>query len=136
MSAPSLPVAQEICPTTAMTRLASGALLVDVREPAEVAELAFDVPGSMQIPLSELEQRFAEIPRDRDVIVACRGGGRSLKATYFLMYQGFPRVTNMSGGILRWQEKGFPTRGEAGSTPAPQAGGCCTPSPSGSGTCC
>ncbi|MEX1133161.1 MAG: rhodanese-like domain-containing protein, partial [Flavobacteriales bacterium] len=77
--------AQEICPTTTQQWVAKGALLVDVRERDEVAEAAYDVPDVINIPLSEFEERFVEVPKDRDVVMVCRGGGRSLKATYFLM---------------------------------------------------
>lgn len=102
--------AREICPTATQQWVADGALLVDVREREELAEAAFDVPHLQHIPLSECEVRFAGVPRDRDVVVVCRGGGRSLRATYFLMHHGYDRVVNMSHGILRWQEKGFPMK--------------------------
>ena len=93
-----LPPAREVCPTTTRRLIAEGALLVDVRERAEVAQAAFDVPGVLLLPLSEFEQRFAELPRDRELVLVCQVGERSLKATYFLMYQGYTRVANMEGG--------------------------------------
>jgi 3-mercaptopyruvate sulfurtransferase SseA len=100
--------------------------------------------------LSQLESRFDELPRDKDLVVACQGGGRSLKATYFLMYRGFERVANMQGGILKWASKGFPVRGSAAQTPeasanagcdcseeTSSASGCCSPeSTSAANTCC
>ena len=60
-----LPPAREVCPTTTRRLLAEGALLVDVRELSEVAQTAFDVPGVVLLPLSELQQRHGELPRDR-----------------------------------------------------------------------
>jgi rhodanese-related sulfurtransferase len=120
-----LPPAREVCPTTTRRLIGEGALLVDVRELAEVAQLAFDVPGVLLLlPLSELEQRFTELPRDRDLVLVCQVGERSLKATYFLMYQGYTRVANMEGGILKWARKGFPIKGMQPATTA-TAGGCC-----------
>ena len=77
-----LPAAREVCPTTTRRLLAEGALLVDVRERAEVARMAFDVPALVQMPLSEFERRFDELPRDRPLVLACESGPRSLKATY------------------------------------------------------
>ncbi|MEO8299522.1 MAG: rhodanese-like domain-containing protein [Burkholderiales bacterium] len=74
-----LPQAREVCPTTPRRLLTEGALLVDVREHTEVAQLAFDVPGIVVMPLSEFEQRFAELPRDRDLVMVCQSGPRSLK---------------------------------------------------------
>lgn len=122
---------QEICPTTTQRWLAEGALLVDVREADEVAQLAYDVADMMHIPLSEFETRYAEIPQDRNVVMACRGGGRSLRATYYLANHGYDtaKVVNMKHGITRWVQKGFPTKGDTSSVL--DAGGCCS-----SGSCC
>jgi rhodanese-related sulfurtransferase len=141
MNAPvDLPQAREVCPTTTRRLLGEGTLLVDVRERAEVARLAFDVPGVVVLPLSEFEQRFAELPRDRDLVLACESGPRSLKATYFLMFQGYTRVANMDGGIQKWARKGFPIQGAriAGTDASAVTGGCCGPTPTAAatGSCC
>lgn len=120
-----LPAAREICPTTTRKALAEGALLVDVREASEVAAVAFADCNVLTIPLSELETRWTEIPRDRDVIFACAAGVRSLKATYFLMYQGYERVANMKYGMQRWIERGFPVNGDASMASVAQASSCC-----------
>lgn len=119
-----LPAAREVCPTTTRRLLAEGALLVDVRERAEVARIAFDVPALLQMPLSEFERRFDELPRDRPLVLACESGPRSLKATYFLMYQGFTDVANMDGGLAKWARKGFPVTGAA-TAAEPTATACC-----------
>lgn len=118
-----LPQAREVCPTTTRRLLAAGALLVDVRERGEVARLACDVPDIVVMPLSEFEQRFAELPRDRDLVMVCQSGPRSLKATYFLMYQGYTRVANLEGGLFKWASKGFPIKGSK-AAPAAPGGGC------------
>lgn len=132
-----LPPAREVCPTTTRRLLGEGALLVDVRERDEVARLAFDLPEVVVMPLSEFEQRFAELPRDRELVLACASGPRSLKATYYLMYQGYTRVANMDGGLDKWARKGFPIRGERIATPG-AAGGCCGTAPTAAapGSCC
>lgn len=117
-----LPPASEVCPTTARRLIAAGALLVDVRELSEVTQVAFDVPSVLLMPLSELELRFAELPRDRDLVLVCQVGQRSLKATYFLMVHGYTRVANMEGGILKWARLGFPIKGASWSR-RPGAGG-------------
>lgn len=153
-----LPRAREVCPTTTRRMIAEGALLVDVRERNEVALLAFDVPGVVLMPLSEFERRFADLPRERELVLACQTGPRSLKATYFLMYQGYTRVANMEGGVFKWASKGFPIQGAkpatadtagtccaapeassacCGSTVTPAApGGCCSPASAAAGKCC
>ena len=91
--------AKEVCPTTTQKLLKDGAILVDVRERDEIDALAFDVPSLIIMPMSELESRFAELPKDVPLILACRKGVRSLKATYFLMFHGYTNVTNMKFGI-------------------------------------
>ncbi len=119
---------KEICPTTAQAWVKNGALLVDVREQDEVAELAFDVPEIVHIPLTEFEERYTEIPKDRAVVVVCRSGGRSLRAAGFLVYHGYDteRVVNMQHGMIRWAQKGFPVKGDTGSIiSAEQNTGCC-----------
>ena len=117
--------AREICPTTSRRLLAEGALLVDVREPAEVAQAGFGDCELMTIPMSAFEARWSEIPRDRDVILACAVGQRSLKATYFLMYQGYTRVTNMQYGMARWAARGFPVTGDVAAAGAEVGGSYC-----------
>jgi len=117
----------EICPTTTQRWVGEGALLVDVREPNEIAELAYDVPNILEIPLSEFENRFTEIPKDQKVVVVCRSGGRSLRAAGFLVNHGYDKVVNMKHGIIRWVQKGFPTIGDASSV-LPKDGNCCSKS--------
>ncbi|MEX1002256.1 MAG: rhodanese-like domain-containing protein [Crocinitomicaceae bacterium] len=102
---------KEICPTTAQEWVKNGALLVDVREMDEVNEIAYDVPHITNIPLSEFEQRFNEIPKDKEVVMVCKSGGRSLRAAGFLINHGYTKVVNMQHGINRWVQKGFPTKG-------------------------
>lgn len=94
-----------------MKSIQGGGLMVDVRRTNEVADVTFDVPNYVNIPLDELEDRYKEIPTDRDVVLVCRSGERSLKAIYYLMNQGYRRISNMKGGILSWASKGFPTSG-------------------------
>lgn len=103
---------KEICPTTTQEWVRNGALLVDVREKDEIDTLAYDVPNILHIPLSDFENRYSEIPKDKDVVMVCKDGGRSLRAAGFLINQGFDKVVNMQNGIVRWAEKGFPTKGD------------------------
>lgn len=46
-----------------------GALLVDVGEPSEAEAVAFDVPNIVNIPISQLEQPWSELPRDRQLVM-------------------------------------------------------------------
>jgi len=127
--------AREVCPTTTRRMSREGALLVDVRERNEIDRLAFDVPDFVIMPMSEFERRYSELPRDRDLVMVCQIGVRSLKATYFLMYQGYTQVANMEGGIAKWVRKGFPVKVDAAATAAPAASSCCN-SGSSAGSAC
>ncbi len=85
-----------------------GVLLVDVREPDEVAAVAYRVKNYRNIPLSRLESRLGEIPQDRPVILACRSGSRSQRAYEMLTARGFRNLTNMEGGLLAWEAHNLP----------------------------
>ncbi|MFT7054159.1 MAG: rhodanese-related sulfurtransferase [Psychromonas sp.] len=80
---------------------------LNVQGTQEFEQLRFDLPNDLNIPLSELEERFAEVPQKMQIIVVCLEGPRSLKATYYLMFQGYSHVTNMKFGLTRWVAKGF-----------------------------
>ena len=83
-------------------------LLVDVREVREF--VARRAPGAVHLPLSGFLQRYEELPRDRELLVICRSGQRSMQATAFLLANGWPAVHNVSGGMLAWEWAGFPVR--------------------------
>ena len=117
--------AKEVCPTTTQSLLHQGYTLVDVRERDEIAQLAFDVPNFIIMPLSEFEQRYAELPTDRPLILACQNGSRSLRATYYLMNKGYTHVTNMKFGMERWVVRGFPIKGDPGALATKPSSGCC-----------
>lgn len=80
--------------------------MLDVREPDEYA--AGHIPGITLIPMGEVAQRLGEIPTDQQVIVTCRSGNRSGQIVDFLRSQGFTNVHNMEGGIVAWEEAGYP----------------------------
>ncbi|MCA1777134.1 MAG: rhodanese-like domain-containing protein [Loktanella sp.] len=118
--------AGEVCPTTSQRLLAESALLVDVREAAEVAQVGYSGCEVVNIPVSEFEAHWVEVPCNRDVILACAVGERNLKATYFLMYQGYERVMNMRPGNGRWVDHGFSITGSAAGVAASEgASSCC-----------
>jgi len=74
--------------------------ILDVREPHEVAICSVD--GAESIPMQEIPARLASLPRDRHLLVLCHHGGRSLRVCQYLRAQGFPAVTNITGGIDAW----------------------------------
>ena len=72
--------------------LAQGAQVVDVRGPAEFA--GGHAPGSLNIPLPELDKRAGELDPKRWVIVCCASGTRSAMARRRLLKRGFDQVLN------------------------------------------
>lgn len=99
----------EITVDEALALSKEGALFIDVREPDELAEVAFDVKNMQNIPLGDLESRLADVPKDKQVIVACKKGGRSAQAYELLKSKGFENIANMEGGMDAWSDKGLPT---------------------------
>lgn len=81
--------------------------LVDVREAVE--RNISVLPDHLHIPIDELEGRFAEIPRDKDVVIYCRTGARSDVACRMLMVHHFENVRNLVGGINRFSDLVDPT---------------------------
>src|ERR1700756_481103 len=76
--------------------------VLDVREPHEfqIANI-----GGHLIPLNDLPKRVGELDRDKNIVVHCKFGGRSQKASEFLQQQGFQHVENLAGGITAWSDK-------------------------------
>jgi len=100
---------ERLGPDVAARRVAAGATLLDVRAPNE----RFDkrVKGSLAIPLTQLEARMGEVPRDRPVIVHCAGGYRSSIAASLLARAGVADVSELAGGIAAWEQAHLPLEG-------------------------
>ena len=77
---------------------ARGAFFLDVREKEEF-EYAH-ILGSVNVPLGELRERLADIPKDRPVYALCRTGQRSYNAVRALRQLGFDQVFNVAGSFL------------------------------------
>ena len=106
-----------------------------MREPFELA--VETAPGAIDIPMGQLRSRLGELPRDREIRVICRSGGRAYYATRVLLQNGF-KASTLAGGVVAragqpsgWSRKRAepPTankglgrdRGAAGSPAAPLA---------------
>jgi adenylyltransferase/sulfurtransferase len=99
------PLGNEITAEQLKKRIDAGenVFVLDVRNPNEFQICR--IPGTVLLPLPELPNRFAEVPKDREVVVHCKSGMRSAKAIEFLKSQGYSKLSNLSGGILAWAEK-------------------------------
>jgi adenylyltransferase/sulfurtransferase len=105
------PVSQtDITPTELQQKLAGGEeiVLIDVREPYEWN--AGHIEGAVHIPMNQVPQRLAEIPKDKEVVMICRSGGRSGHVQQHLLgAQGYSKVKNLVGGMQRWSSEVDPS---------------------------
>jgi sulfur dioxygenase len=82
--------------------------VLDVRHNEELHETLGRIPGAQWIPLHQLKDRLGEVPRDKPVVAVCHAGMRSGQATQILAKAGVTRVANLLGGMLLWNQQGFP----------------------------
>jgi len=80
--------------------------IVDVREPDEFTGDLGHIPEAELVPLGRLGAVARAWPKDAELVVVCRSGGRSARAAAELTRAGFTRVHNMLGGMLRWRHEG------------------------------
>ncbi|MGH8179084.1 MAG: molybdopterin-synthase adenylyltransferase MoeB [Steroidobacter sp.] len=74
--------------------------IIDVREPKEFA--VAHLPGALNIPVGEVQQRSAELPRADVVVFICRSGARSLSASALVARAGATNLAHLEGGLLAW----------------------------------
>ncbi len=79
--------------------------LLDVRTEEEYNGPMGHIQGSILIPLQELESRYKELEaqKDREIVIYCRSGNRSMVAARMLQAKGF-KVVNMNGGMFAWND--------------------------------
>lgn len=97
---------KDVDPDFVAQAVGQGALLVDVRGDAEVAQGV--IPGAMHIPLHLLPLRAQELPQDKPVVIYCRSGARSGQACAFMAQRGYNNMHNLAGGIMNWARGGYP----------------------------
>jgi len=85
-------------------------LLLDIRSPREW--VTKHIGGSVNIPLNHLQERIAEIPRDRRIAVHCAGGYRSSIAAGILHQYGITNLIEMAGGLATWDAAQLPVVSE------------------------
>jgi phage shock protein E len=96
----------EITPAQAYSKHQQGAFFLDVRSQEEWNQ--FHIKGSTLIPLDQLQDRLNEVPKDKDIVVVCLSGHRSLSGTAILQQAGFKRVSCLSGGLQAWMDQNYP----------------------------
>ena len=103
------PIVHDLTPDDVAKGIADGRyLLVDVREPNEVAVEAY--PDAIVVPLSIFDPKDIPDPHGRTVVFACRSGKRSVTASLAAQEAGLSYDKHLAGGILGWKAAGLPTR--------------------------
>ncbi|HEV7613090.1 MAG TPA: rhodanese-like domain-containing protein [Steroidobacteraceae bacterium] len=94
---------KDMTPKEFLERRSGGAdmILLDVREDWETT-LAPVPETIVHIPMGQISNRLGELDSQRETVVICRSGGRSMEVARFLSSQGFASVYNLAGGILAW----------------------------------
>jgi len=100
----------EIAPSVALQRQHQGALIVDVREDDERA--ADTIADAIGIPRALLAEQIAShtAQYDREILILCGSGKRSLIAAQTLREHGYTNVLSIAGGITRWSAEGLPVQ--------------------------
>ena len=80
--------------------------ILDVRTPDEFKEVR--LKNSVLIPVSNLERRVAEVPKNRPVLVVCAVGARSKTASELLVRRGYREVYHLDDGLVGWYRAGLP----------------------------
>ncbi len=99
---------KQIDPGEADRLVSEGAILVDVREPAEQA--IERIPGSLELPLSRLAAGLpADLPAGKPPIFLCASGARTTRYSAALAEIAGQPAYGLAGGIMAWKEAGFET---------------------------
>ena len=114
----ALPNVRELFPWDLEEKINSDAelLLLDIREPYEFH--AMHIQGALHVPRGILESSCEynyedTIPelvqaRERDVILVCRSGNRSVLAAYTMQLMGYTQVASMKTGLRGWNDYELP----------------------------
>jgi Dinucleotide-utilizing enzymes involved in molybdopterin and thiamine biosynthesis family 2 len=105
-SPPAMDYPPEISVTEAAALLRNApdkVALIDVREPWETEICR--VPEAHFVPMRQIPENLASLPRDRQLLVLCHHGARSQRVTQFLRANGFDAATNIAGGIAAWADE-------------------------------
>lgn len=94
---------REIDARSAESLIRDGALILDVRAPAEYREV--HIPHAIQATHTVLPSHLEKLPQGKPILVHCKGGGRSARACSLLERSGF-NVMNLGGGITSWETGG------------------------------
>jgi rhodanese-related sulfurtransferase len=78
--------------------------ILDVRPPDD-RQKHRGLPNSHEVSPLFVEKYLGQLPRDKQILVVCPGGGLSLMVSYYLKAKGFKHVTNLRGGLDGWRSR-------------------------------
>jgi rhodanese-related sulfurtransferase len=88
--------------------LSSDTVLLNVCLTLDAEKFWIDTPARIHIPMDELQDRLAEIPRNKKIAIICLKGKRSPLVARYLMGKGFMHVYSVDGGLQKWVMEGRP----------------------------
>lgn len=78
--------------------------ILDVR-PQDDRNKFKGLPNSHEVNPLFVEKYLKQLPRDRQILVYCPGGGLSVMISYYLKAKGFKKITNLRGGLDAWRKR-------------------------------
>lgn len=78
--------------------------ILDVRPPVDRKQ-SKGLPNAHEVNPLRVEQYLKQLPRDKQILVYCPGGGLSVMISYYLKAQGFKKITNLRGGLDAWRKR-------------------------------
>jgi thioredoxin len=87
---------------------AGSRIILDVRTPEEVAQGCIVNASTINLYDQDFEEKINLIPKEKEICVYCKVGGRSAEAVKILEKNGFNKIYNLRNGIMEWEKEGFP----------------------------
>ncbi len=78
-----------------------GMMVLDIRSDKEYQE--GHIPGAAHVPLSEIGERVKKLKKDKELVVYCQNGNRSIWAIKRLIGMGYKNLYNLKGGYNAWK---------------------------------
>ncbi|OXS54940.1 hypothetical protein B1A99_24470 [Cohnella sp. CIP 111063] len=85
---------------TAMIKSQENMVIIDLREPDLYG--TGRVPGSINIPFEQIENRFQELPKNKKIVFVCHTGRMGTESGNLLLSNDYSQVFNLEGGMAKW----------------------------------
>lgn len=82
-------------------------MLIDVRKREEFKEE--HIKNARNIPLEQIEKNIGKLPRDKEILIYCQHGARSIRAIRQLEVAGYTKLYHVHQGLRGWKNMGHPT---------------------------